>query len=35
MEKQRTTSFHEKLDGEDFKKESKGFLKKMQQLSTT
>lgn len=36
IEKQRTTSFHENLNGGDeFKKESKGFLKKMQQLSTT
>ena len=30
MDKQRTTSFHEKLNGDEFKKESKGFLKKMQ-----
>jgi hypothetical protein len=35
IDKQRTTSFHEKLNGDEFKKESKGFLKKMQQLSTT
>lgn len=32
---QRTTSFHENLNGDEFKKESKGFIKKMQQLSTT
>ena len=32
---QRTTSFHENLSGDEFKNESKGFLKKMQQLSTT
>ena len=35
MQQQRTTSFHENLNGDEFKKESKGFLKKMQQLSTT
>jgi hypothetical protein len=35
IDKQRTNSFHGNLNGDEFKKESKGFLKKMQQLSTT